>query len=326
MGLAACTSAASPPISLGGIASSDTIPPNSWVDIRPTDALLIQYTRNGGNIQGTVDESYLRQNGQSLASNHVAVLGIVSGTNLTLQISGTSYSGSLSESSLTLNLPDQSTGGVVTVNLHPGSTAEYNAGVASLRATAAANADAAAKAQASAQAASQLQGASDAVANDIDKLQAMLSKGVDFSALNADISQANSDLQTTRADANKAIGEGSGNPDACVDAGTASVDAGTVEVDQGTIQVDSSSVQTTIDDVNQLVAALKRDYTTFQAVAASQRQSIDAAQANVVQSWETKAANAVSQWKGQLASYASQAQTLVDQANAAADAANKAVC
>lgn len=151
LSLAACTSAtATQPLS-NGLAASDTIPPNSWLSVRPNDVLLIQYTRTEDNVQGTVDESYLKSDSLSVGSHHVAVRGVINETNLTLDIAGTPFSGSLSGSRLTLNLPDSVSGGIETVEMRPGSTAEYNAGVAALQATASANADAAAQAAASAE-------------------------------------------------------------------------------------------------------------------------------------------------------------------------------
>ena len=154
----------------------------------------------------------------------------------------------------------------------------------------------------------------------------ILGKGMSFTSLDGDLATAAKDLATTKADAQKAIKEGAGSYSGCYDAGTAKYDAGTVEYDQGTVTYDEGTVQTTIDAVNRLVSKLLQHYANAVAVYAGQGQVIDSANARAVDTVISNANAAVKTWSSRLVSYTSQAQQLVDQANAAADAAEKAVC
>jgi hypothetical protein len=308
-------------------------PANSWVGTEPDGSvLLVQFSRAGQTIQGTLDFSSFSTDRTQVESTHAGFTGVIEGTNITLTFAeglgfATAVSGSIDSATLALNFPDSTSGGLATVSLTPGGLDKYNAGVASIKAKAAANAQARAQAQAQAAADAKRAEAADVVNNDMSKLQKVLDNGVSFTALDNDLATANRDLATTQADAQKAISEGRGSFDGCYDAHSAQYDAGTVKYDLDSLTFDENFYVTEIiDQVNRLIATLQQDFANFGAVYASQNPSVYASDADAVNALVSKARAAVNTWGSKLPPYTSQAQQYLDQANAAAAAAVKAVC
>src|SRR5690348_11760455 len=59
-------------------------PANSWVQIGPASAALLQFTRVGQTIQGTFDVTLLSDGGYDLVPNHSGFTGTIQGTSITL--------------------------------------------------------------------------------------------------------------------------------------------------------------------------------------------------------------------------------------------------
>ena len=121
----------------------DNTPPNSWVTIGPASAALLQFTRAGQTIQGTLDVTRLNDGGTDLVPSHSGFTGTIQGTSITLNFPasfgfGTTLSGSIDSAKLALSFADGPPGGTPLV-LTPGGVDRFNEGVAALRATAAKN-------------------------------------------------------------------------------------------------------------------------------------------------------------------------------------------
>ncbi len=308
--------------------------PATFVGSDQTGVEIVQWTDDGtghltGSLQAIKATDLANPSGGSFTGTlHDGQLSLVFNTGL-----GTSYTatGAVTGNQLTLTyqLPE---GGVGTDVLHRGTIAEFNQAVADLRGRAAsasataaeqsaAAATQAADATASASASAAQQNARDTVTTDLASLQDAEHQ-ISFTELDQDISQARTDLATTVSDAATARREGRGDPSACSDAGTAQSDAGTVQSDAGTVQSDSSSVQSDIASVGQALADLNRDYTVLQSLGPP----VDSTLVASVSSAQTKARASIKSWTATLTTYQPTADRLVTQANAAASAAETAVC
>lgn len=127
----------------------DLTPPNSWVTIGPSVAALLQFTRAGQTIQGTLDVTTLEASSVDAPFDHVATdhsgfTGTIQGTSITLNFPqglgfGATVSGSIDSARLALNFPDGA-GSMAALTFTPGGVDKFNEGVAALQATLAKNA------------------------------------------------------------------------------------------------------------------------------------------------------------------------------------------
>jgi hypothetical protein len=311
-------------------------PATSWVGSDNTTALLIQFTRAGSNLQGTLDATQLQQaDAETTDTQHLGFTGVIDGSRVTLTFNEglgftNTISGTITRSRLTLNFPDTRTGQLVSIALHPGGTEEYQTGVDALQAHASANAQQAAQASASAAAEAELTGASDAVENavenDVNTLDDKLTKGPDFSVFDADLASAKKALGAAKTYAAKAKAEGRGSDDGCYDASNAAYEASNVQYYVDSIDYDAQNAQSTIEEASQLTSKLTKDYQTLQRVLHDQDQPGDTANDEVVSSLQDKATKALASWRAQVADYQTKVKKLVAQANAAAESAQQAVC
>ena len=110
----------------------DDTPVNSWVgSALDGEVLLVQFTRAGQTLQGTLDVSYFSDT-VTVSSTHAGFSGVIDGTNITLNFPlglgvTTTVSGSIDSATLAL-FPNPTTGSLVTIMLRPGGLDKYNAG------------------------------------------------------------------------------------------------------------------------------------------------------------------------------------------------------
>jgi hypothetical protein len=302
-------------------------------------AIFVQWTRNGSQLSGELQQATLQENSQSDSSNpqsvsndSVAFTGTVSGSGVTLSLnqglgSVSNLTGTLSGSELDLNFPGQD-GGITTVALHSGHASDFNRAVSSLQHQAAqANSQAQQQQEAQAQAQSVANDAS-AVSPGLSSLKSATSGASGTSSLGSDLGQLKSDLATTLSDEQKVLGE-VGSTDSgtlCSDGGTVASDAGTVQSDQGTIQSDQGSPESDTSAVTSATAQLNKDNATLDADRASDPTDVPSnAPTDAQVSTAMRAARAhMSSESGSVDSALSQAQAMVNTANGYANKAQAA--
>jgi hypothetical protein len=246
----------------------------SFVGASSNGVVFVQWTaESGGQISGNLYQS-LTSGGQGAAeavqTQQAAFSGVISGSNVTLSLQeGLGFTsnlvGTLRGGEFDLNYPGQN-GGIVTIAMHQGTSADYNSQLSALRAQVdAANQQAAIQAQQQ-QNAQNATAAAQAVVGALSQLQtdeAQASSGGGGSAA-VDLAQTRRDLATTLADEKNVLNEASNPslaPGQCgADAGRVGADAGSVAADLGAVQADQGSTQTTTatiqGDVNSLKQAL----------------------------------------------------------------------
>lgn len=248
------------------------------------------------------------------------------------------WPGSLSGDTLTLNIPQQD-GSIAPATFARGKVSDYNAAVSQLqghvtqeRAKAASDAAIAAAAAAteaaSAAAATVLADADKQVSDRVSTLEGSLSDGLSFDAFSGDLATLRTDLEITRSDALKATSAGAearANMDACGDASTAQGDANTVGGDESTIGGDASTAQATIDAVAQQAKELRNAQAMMKAAYGQQGRTPSASEAPVLELLRQADAT-VKSWKVKVAGYVATAHALATQATTVADAAARAVC
>ena len=118
-------------------------PARSWGRLQ-TPPILVQWTRDGSQLTGELQQATLQDNSQSDSANpesvsndSVAFTGTVSGSGVTLSLnqglgSVNNLTGTLNGGELDLNFPGQN-GGITTVALHSGNASAFNQAVASLQ-------------------------------------------------------------------------------------------------------------------------------------------------------------------------------------------------
>lgn len=248
------------------------------------------------------------------------------------------WPGSLSGDTLTLNIPQQD-GSIAPATFTRGKVSDYNLAVSAFQdqvtqerekaASDAANAAAAAASEAATTAAAAvLTDADKQVSDSVVALRGSLSDGLSFEAFSADMATLKRDLETTRSDALKATSAGAearANMDACGDASTAQGDASTVGGDESTIGGDQSTAQATIDSLAQQAENLRHAQATMKAAYKQQGLTAPASEAPVLDLLR-QAGTAIRSWKTKVADYVATAHELATQANTIADAAANAVC
>jgi len=245
----------------------------NWVGTDSNVAVMLQWTRNGNTVTGSLIASDLVSGGStSLQSVDQAFTGVINGEGATLTFPGwfgatMNLAAQLHGSNLTLSFPE-STGGVHEMVLASGNVTDYNNDVAELQRKVRANtqASAAASAVAATQAAAAQQSA-DAEKRRLQDTQsfqdnlANLSQDTNLSndstTLTNDVKQADADLGMTRQDAS------SGGGDNCVNASS------TVYNDAAST-VYNDAVSSFANDVNSLtqdIATVKSEIAALQSAA-----------------------------------------------------------
>lgn len=247
----------------------------SFVGAASNAAVLIQWTRNGSQLTGELEQALLQGGGssgqESVSDQSIAFTGTVSGSSVTLSLnqglgSTTNLTGTLNGGELDFNYPGQG-GGLITIPMRSGTASDYNADLSHLQGQAGqANAQTAAT-QAAQQRASSVARDAQAVVNDLSTLQSAISNATGTSSVGADLAQMRKDLGQTLTDEQHVLGEQAQTDSStlCSDADTVSSDADTVQSDADTIQGDQDSGGGDTTDIATAVTQVKQDAATLDA-------------------------------------------------------------
>ncbi|GAA2375208.1 hypothetical protein [Dactylosporangium salmoneum] len=300
---------------------------------------MIQVTRQGGNLAGTLDQVEVRTTtATAVTPTHAAFTGTVDGTAITLTFPGglgfvTNISGTMSDDTMTLQAP-QGDGTVTPVTLKPSTIDAYNSLVGVVQASAAANLDALrASIAASEQAATRqrteqgIQSAADTVSRDMDSVRTAISNAPDFSGFEGDVNDASGYLQQSRTYATSADSE----PDqaaACDDAHTARDYANAVHDEANGVHDEANSVDEHIADVTSAVSRLNDDLTTFQGKAAALPAFAPLIPPDLdkIKALRDEAVKQTGGWKAKADNYHNQVASFVTQADAVAAKAEQRHC
>jgi hypothetical protein len=247
--------------------------PATFVARDPHGAALIQWTRSGGDLKGSLSIASIQASDRlHLQTETIAFTGVVHDSSVTLTLDQglgftTNWNGSLNGKSLKLTYT-RDDGTAAELDLVEGKVADYNAGVAAVRTQvvaarhrqAAQQAQAAAAAQAQ-QAQQQLDSDGQTVAEDVASVRdgagtvTNESFAGDLQTMRADLQTTYQDLQTGLSDSADVV---------CSDAGAVDSDEGALESDQGAIESDIGGVESDVSSLQQVVATLRHDYQRYQ--------------------------------------------------------------
>jgi len=302
--------------------------PASYVDRASNGGVLIQWTRSGDNVSGTLSEAYIdRSDPTQLKTESDSFQGTINGSSITLTFNQglgitTNWNGTLNGKNLTLSYTG-SDGTVQTLQFTPGTIDDYNSQVALTRQRVAAARQKKAQQQAAAaaqQQAQQNQQAIDSeastVIDDISNLKSaagtpqsdLQSDAQDVQSMRGDVQTAYSDLQTTRKDEKDVI---------CGDADTVSGDADTVQGDMDTLHGDNDTLTSDLQSITSAIAQLRSDWQKLiQNSTTTGYQSPNAPSSSQVSAAITAAKQAATKGRQMMTGYLSTGQSLVAQANA----------
>lgn len=298
-------------------------PATSWVGASDTTAVLVQFTRDGDDLQGTMDVTELAAADAVTADgDRFSFTGKVDGSRVTLtfpQGFGTSgmISGTMTRTKLALAFPDPVSGRLGTIELTPGGRTDYRS--AAKKVTDRANANASQDPE------TRLTEASSTIESDVNELSEKLDAAPDFGQFDTDLATARKALDATNTAAAKATAEGR-TSGGCADARTALSQATAVATASAAIDSDVMTVATGIEDINRVRLKLGDDYANFLDLLKTQGQTIDAENAAAVKDLQDRADRAVADWQKKTTDFQAQASKFVGQATAAAKAAQKAAC
>jgi hypothetical protein len=310
-----------------------------WVGSGDGWVLMIQVTRQGDQLSGSLDEIALKESDPTtVAPSHAAFTGVVDGLALTLTIPEglgftTSVSGTLSGDAMTLHLP-QGDGSIANVTLEPASVDTYNRKAAAVQDSAKASADARASAAAAAadEAARErtqesIDRAAATVAADVKALQDAVGQSPDFSGFKSDLADAQKFLSQAKADAGKAAGET--DPSAACDSANASRDdANAVQDAANGVHDETNSIDSAIASVNGASEQLRNDLGAYEEAAAAMPTytPINSPNKAVIQSLLGQASKQAGSWKATANQYESRVAGLVTQAGKIAEQAQTRFC
>lgn len=246
--------------------STTTAPPvgSGYLSSSSTDAIFIQWNRNGNSVSGTAQDDYIQGTAPSemLSTNTINVAGQVNGSTISLSFnSGTQEFGTISGGSFTLNFP-QPDGSLAPVTFSSSDPSAFNAAVASLHTTLtdANNYEAAVEATQKQEA--QINSDISTVNGDISSLN-QVSFSSETQPLSGELQQAQSDVGTTTSQAQMVEGE-AGSQNQCSDAGNAESDAGNVSSDAGNVSSTASQVESSVVSVRNAVQQIGTDLQQLQ--------------------------------------------------------------
>jgi hypothetical protein len=313
--------------------------PHVWVGTDDTSAFMIQITRQGNALSGTLDETSLdNPSSTTVTPLHAAFTGMIDGSAITLNFSAglgfvNSISGTLSGDTMTLQAP-QSNGSVAPVTLRPASVDAYNRRSAAVQASATANANAsAATAAAAADAAArertqqQISQAAQTVAADMKALRDAVGQSPDFSGFDKQVADARNYLDQAKSYAAKAATE-SERSTACDNAHASRDEQHAVQDAAHGVDDETNGIGDTIRSVNVTADHLSKDLADYRQTAAAMPTYTPAnpPDAGTIQSLLDEASKQTSAWKGKATQYQNQVAQLVAQADNVATQAEKQFC
>jgi hypothetical protein len=104
--------------------------PGLYVGHASNAVMLIQWTRTGGSVTGSLRQTITKRGGRGIsASDGKSFTGVINGKSLSLQVAGgETLVGQLSGSGFSVSVPGNG-GGLITIEFSPGSVAEYDEAV-----------------------------------------------------------------------------------------------------------------------------------------------------------------------------------------------------
>lgn len=286
----------------------------------PSKAQFFQIVSDQGQLSGSVSEAYVGP-GNTFLTASSPISGTVSGVNVSITVESTHqvYTGQLTSGSLELTMP-QGNGSVQTLVFAPDTMTDYQADVAQVQQTVAANQTQAAQLQQQ-DLLSKEKGLVDAyqqVLSDTSGVQADLQRTAsDFSKQSSDLSKTNQALQLVLAETGAQQTSDAAKVQS--DATAVSFDSNTIQSDQfalsndlGTLQQDTLQLQSADQNAKNLLGQLKtKPIAGFPTQVA-------------VNHAESVAAALTQNAKSQISRYVSQSQQMLQQANSDAAQAAKA--
>lgn len=249
----------------------------SFVGTASNAALLVQWTRNGSELTGELQQALLTGSGdqEQVSNQSAAFTGTISGPSVTLSLnqglgSVTNLTGTLNGSEFDLTYPGEN-GGVITIPMQPGGPSNFNSDLSNLQGQAGQANTQAAQAQAAQQTTNQVASDAQAVSSDVGSLQWSVSNANGTGSVAGDLQQMQKDLGQTQTDLQHVLAE-VGQTDSstlCGDADNVSGDADTVQGDYDTIQGDQDSSGGDASSITSAIQQLQKD----QAALDSDRQS-----------------------------------------------------
>jgi hypothetical protein len=298
-------------------------------------ATYLQWTQTGDTITGSLTTTYLPPEATETQTENHALTGAIQGDSITLSLAGgTNLAVQKSGADMVVSWPDTD-GSLLPLKFLTGTSGDYNAAVAALKQTLASNLQASASASAVAGA----QGAADSAAagqvrayDDLTSAVTTLQKdlaspGVAAQSLRTEAA----DLKTTRDAAahgkSEATNAQPGDSTICVDAGQVQVDADGVSVDQNSVTVDLNSLDidtAAVTHAGTAMTSAQTELTSAEQAAPGYQPSTTPASVVRIQAAKSAASAAAAAAATTKQNTKAMAQSLYDQAKAAADSATKA--
>ncbi|HTC70660.1 MAG TPA: hypothetical protein VK662_13910 [Acidothermaceae bacterium] len=339
--------------SASGVAGGDTVhrsggTPNEWLSSGASYVLFIDWTRVGNDVSGNMSVAGAEES--QFGAQTVAMSGTISGNSITLTFPAglgaiTNATGELTAVSLTLNLPNND-GTIDAYEFTPGTIDAYNVAVQALQSGASATAQAQIEASASAAQLASQQAVIAATDNTIAKAAAALINADaalekdpaaaqnDVQALPAVRATQQRDLASTAAAQRAVIAEAAQYPDGnngqvCSDAYEVTSDAYQVTSDDYQVTSTEYTINADLDTIRSDQAAVTQaaqDYKNAQSYDPAFLPNTAPPGDAVLAADQTAAMKVITQvTAAETAATAASAQAIT-QANADADAANKAGC
>ena len=306
--------------------------PGSWVMYRSgSSADLLTWTINGTNVHGNLEESVLYSSQTQVSSTTSPFTGSISASsvNLVFASASTATTGTVTSSSLILDVPTSS-GTVQQDTFAPGTIGSFNSDVQSLQSSASSGQQVQAQNQQVQHEQSSINQDAHNVAIDLGSISSYVSAlQADEVSLSQDVSTLNSDLNTVKSDANIVNGDiSTNNGSACGDAGSAQGDAGSVQGDFGSLQGDTQTFGNDVNSLQSSSSQLASDWNTFKAAqtALPNFSPNDAITQSQVSGGENVASSAISKFESAAANSAAQGQALVNHANQIANSLLSKAC
>jgi hypothetical protein len=327
---------------------SDTSPGNSdlgataatnpgWVYRDSTQASYLQWTQTGDTITGSLTTTYLPPEATETQTENRALTGAIQGDSITLSLpsgGGTNLAVQKSGANLVVSWPDTD-GTLQPLKFVTGTSGDYNAAVAALHQRLTSNLQASASAAADAFA----QGAVNSAAT--HQVQAYKDLTSAVTALQTDLASPGpasqelaaeaADLKVTQNAAAKVKSEAAkaqpGDPEVCINASGVQIDAGSVLIDQNSVTIELNSLDQDATAVTRAVAdmsAAQTKLTNSTLAAPDYQPSITPSSTFKIQAAKSAASTAVAAAATTKQNTKANAQSLYNQAKAAADSATKA--
>ncbi|HEY2326659.1 MAG TPA: hypothetical protein VGH52_04150 [Gaiellaceae bacterium] len=245
--------------------------PATFVARDARGAALIQWTRDGSHVTGSVSLVNAPQGALQLQKSTLPFSGVVHGSAVTLSLnegldSTTNWTGTLHGKNLQLSYTADD-GSVGELSLVKGTVAEYNAGVAASRALVtqaqqqqAQKEAATAAAQQTADTDQQIESDAQSVASDIESVTSAAAT-VSGESLASELSALRGDLKVTYTELQQVMSDSSDN--VCTDSASVDADESSMEADDSSLEASINGFEADISSLQQDVSTVHTDYQAY---------------------------------------------------------------